>query len=151
MQDVIPAADGSGERDGYVARALLDDACEILAARAKGGVDEASKQLVCSFAFDVAALGRVRSWVERDARAADVVVIDEVSKLEAARGGHHDAVVAALAGRALPLLCVRADQLFHVMERFGLEEPVAALESAKPEALRDFADRIVEAVRRRSP
>lgn len=124
-----PLDDQDG-RSGYVARELRGEGRVALARKARASDEgDPRSQLVCSFAFDAESLARVRGWVERDARTCDVVVIDEVSKLEVSGGGHHDSVLAALAGPALVLLCVRADQLFAVMERFGLDEPLAALES----------------------
>ncbi len=140
--------DGQEEREGYVARELGGLGRAVLARRAKAQDDgDAAKQVICSYAFDAEALARARGWIARDARASDVVVIDEVSKLEVARGGHHDAIVDALAGPAIALLVVRADQLFAVMERFGLDEPLAALEAPEPAALGPFVDQLVEAAR----
>ncbi|MBI2393558.1 MAG: DUF2478 domain-containing protein [Deltaproteobacteria bacterium] len=136
LQEGLSRSDGRGaeegpddHREGYVAREVAGDARATVARKARAGDDaREDAQLVCSFSFDASALAEARAWVERDAQACQIVVVDEVSKLEVARGGHHDAVVAALAGPALPLLSVRADQLFAVMERFALDEPVASLE-----------------------
>ncbi len=144
--------EGTDLRDGYAAREVAGTGRATLARRATPGApDDLSAQVICSFAFDPDALATVRAWVERDARVADVVALDEVSKLEVARAGHHDAVVSALRGPALPLLSVRADQLFAVMERFGLDEPVASLDAADgDEAMAAFVGQLVSAVRARA-
>lgn len=131
QEGVEPAGGGAPAegRSGYVAREVDGAARLVIARLARASDDQDPEaQRVCSFAFDAHALAEARRWVARDAAECDVVVIDEVSKLELGRGGHHDAILAALAGRALTLLCVRADQLFGVMERFGLDAPAAALE-----------------------
>lgn len=135
------------QRDGYVARELAGDARATVGRKARAGDDaRADAQLVCSYAFDANALATARAWIERDAASCELVIVDEVSKLEVARGGHHDAVLAALAGPALPLLSVRADQLFAVMERFGLGEPVASFELGPDAHVAPFVEDLVRAI-----
>jgi nucleoside-triphosphatase THEP1 len=81
----------------------------------------------CSLVFDGDAFARAAAWVAEDAGHVDVVVIDEVSKLEASGRGHTRAIEIALASAPLTVLCVRADQLFAVLERLGLSDPIASL------------------------
>jgi nucleoside-triphosphatase THEP1 len=80
----------------------------------------------CSVVFDAAAFEAARGWVEADAAASDVVVIDGIGKLELAGEGHRAAVTRALAAAPLVVLAVRDDQLVYAVEALGLEEPVAA-------------------------
>jgi nucleoside-triphosphatase THEP1 len=143
---VQEAIERDGARVGYVARRVgaaargAGAADEVVLAR-KGAPDAGGADVAfCSFVFDSDAFARAREWVALAARDADVVVVDEISKLEVAGQGHHDAVRDALGGRALPLLVVRADQLFGVVERFELDEPVAVLESVDDDALASFVD-----------
>lgn len=86
------------------------------------------EEVFCSFSFDRRAFERARAWLLEDAAAADVVVVDEIGKLEAAGKGHSEALAAALASRAVVVAVVRAHQLPYVVERFGLGDAVAALE-----------------------
>ena len=105
------------------------------------------EETFCSFAFDLTAFARARSWIEGDVEGCDVIVIDEVSRLEAAGRGHADAIVDALASGRLVVLSVRADQAFDVLSRFALEEPAAALELARSPSLDVFVPALVAAVR----
>jgi hypothetical protein len=76
------------------------------------------------------------------------MVMDEISKLEAAAVGHADTLRKALETLRIPLvLSVRGDQLFYVVEKFRLEDYVAgSLEiPAAQEAIEGFADMIVGA------
>jgi nucleoside-triphosphatase THEP1 len=144
VQAPLVGQEGPEGHQGYLARALHDDATEAIARRARASDEgQPGAQLICSYAFDADALARTRRWIERDARACAVVVLDELAKLEVARGGHHDAVLAALAGPALPLLSVRADQLFAIMERFGLDAPIAALEGDDEAERASFVEAIL--------
>ncbi len=134
-----------GERAGHRLRRLATD--EIVAVGRRGTEARApSEESFCSFVFDGDAFAAARRWLELDAAGARVLVLHEASKLEIAHKGHHDAIRAALDGGRLVVLAVRADQLFGVMERFGLDEPVASLESADPEAVEAFAAEVAEAV-----
>jgi len=94
---------------------------------AKAPVEERS----CAGSFQDAGFAAARRWVEEDAPAVDVLVVDGGRKLEVAGRGHCLAVERALglSGKVV-LLCAKASQLFHLVERFGLEESdlVAALE-----------------------
>ena len=101
----------------------------------------------CSIVFERGAFERAAAWIRRAAREADVVVIDEVSKLEVARGGYHDAICDALRGPALVLLGVRAEQLFHVMERFELGEALASLDAEDAAGIDDFAEQLARQAR----
>jgi nucleoside-triphosphatase THEP1 len=145
--------DAAGKHAGYDALALADGRSVTLArpSTSRDTADPTGRELICSYAFDTAAFGEARAWVERDAARSDVVVVDEVSKLEVGRGGHHGAIEAALAGHAVVLLSVREEQLFAVMDRFGLEAPVAALEGSDGrwdvQAVEAFAAAIAASVR----
>lgn len=65
---------------------------------------------VCSLAFDQQAFALARTWIEQDLRTCPVIIIDEVSKLEAIGQGHHDAIVKALEGppNTVVVLSIRA-------------------------------------------
>ena len=133
-----------GERRGYVARRI--GASETVVVARKGAAEAGSNEAtVCSFVFDASAFERAREWIRQSSREADVVVIDEVSKLEVARGGHHDAIREALRGNAIVVLVVRGDQLFSVVERFALGEPAATLESADEGAFAQFVEDLARA------
>ncbi len=101
-------------------------------------------------AFDVA-----RRWLAEDAEGAEVLVVGDVSKLEAAGGGHDRAIARALGAEApaVLLLCVRADQLFDIVERYGLPEDVVAVlelpleETARAGAVSEAAEAIALACR----
>ncbi|MCL2779062.1 MAG: DUF2478 domain-containing protein [Polyangiaceae bacterium] len=101
----------------------------------------------CSLVFDDDAFAAAGAWVRQAMNACDVVIIDEVSKLEVSGGGHHNAIRDALAGRALAILVVRDHQLFAVVEKFELEDAVASLEVGDDDAIDAFVDTIVCAVR----
>lgn len=138
------AIEVDGERQGYRLRRLGNDDERVVARRSstpRGPHEEA----FCSFVFDNAAFDGARAWLEADAPAADVLLLDEVSKLEIAGKGHHDAVVAALGSGKLVVLSVQAAQLFGVLERFALGEPVASLETGEDEDA--FVEAVASAVR----
>ena len=85
----------------------------------------------CSMAFRNDGFATARRWIEEDAPAADLLVLDGISKLEVMGRGHSATLGAALRREGkLVLVCARASQLFYVVERFGLaeEDLVAALE-----------------------
>jgi nucleoside-triphosphatase THEP1 len=138
------AVEREGERTGYVARRVMTPGTAAIARR--GTPEAPGETAVCSFAFDEGAFAEVRGWLANDARPAGILVIDEVSKLEASGSGHHDAIVDSLASEALTILVVRADQLFFVMERFGLDEPVASLETTSPDHVERFVEVLASAV-----
>jgi hypothetical protein len=96
----------------------------------------------CALRFDENAFRLAGEWIEADRGGAEVLFVGDISKVEVSGGGHFQAVSAALAmpDRTLAVLCVRADQLFYVVEKFGLgDDVVACLElPAAPEACRRF-------------
>lgn len=104
---------------------------------------------VCSFSFNDEAFLEARNWMEQDIAVCDVVLIDEVSKLEAMGRGHHDAIVRALEARKdlVVVLSIRAGQLFYVVERYGLQDDaVAVLELPSSDAeLNQFVADVAEA------
>jgi nucleoside-triphosphatase THEP1 len=138
-------------RRGYEARRVGGDERVVLAGKgaAPPGASKEALTDFCSFVFDERAFERAAGWIRAASNEADVVVIDEVSKLEVARGGHHDAVRDALGGRALVLLVVRGDQLFSVVERFELGEPAATLESGDEGAFSAFVEDVARAAEAR--
>jgi nucleoside-triphosphatase THEP1 len=84
------------------------------------------EEAFCGYAFRTDGFALARRWIEQDADA-DVLVLDGISKLEAAGRGHAAALELAL---ALPspkrvVVAARSSQLFYVMERFALPEPFA--------------------------
>jgi nucleoside-triphosphatase THEP1 len=103
----------------------------------------------CSLAFDRAGSERARRWIEADAAASDVLVVDGLGKLELGGEGNRSAVAAALASGRPVVLAVRDDQLVYAMEALGLEEPVAAYaDGAGPAALAAFVAEVARVARR---
>jgi nucleoside-triphosphatase THEP1 len=141
---VQEAIDDEEGRAGYLLRRLGGDEARTVARR-DSAARRPAEEAFCSFVFDADAFAAARGWLA-EAAAARVLIIDEVSKLEIAGRGHHDAIAEALGGDRLVLLAVRADQLFGVMERFGLDEPVAALETADPDGFEAFVASVAGAV-----
>ncbi|MCC6555689.1 MAG: DUF2478 domain-containing protein [Polyangiaceae bacterium] len=139
-----------GDRVAYRLRRLGRDAALVLARRGAAARGP-SEETFCSFVFDNDAFTAARRWLEEDAPRARALVLDEISKLEAAGKGHHDAVAAALGGGGLTVLSVRADQLFYVMERFGLDEPVASLDAGDVAAEDAFIEALVRALTAGAP
>jgi nucleoside-triphosphatase THEP1 len=80
----------------------------------------------CSIVFDPAAFEAARRWIEADAPASEVLVLDGLGKLELAGEGHRAALARALSAAPLTVLAVRDDQLVYALEAFGLDEPAAA-------------------------
>ena len=139
-----------GERVGFRARRVGSSEEGILLARRgvppPGATPESAREF-CSYVFDNEAFAEAGSWVRQAARESDVVVVDEVSKLEVARGGHHDAICDALRDGALVILVVRADQLFAVVERFELDDAVASLDTADKSELESFVAAVAKSAR----
>lgn len=103
----------------------------------------------CSVVFDPAAFEVARRWVDADAPASDVLVLDAIGKLELAGQGHRGAVERALAAAPLVVLAIRDDQLVYALEALGLEEPVASYGAGEgPEALAAFLDDVARAAGR---
>ena len=101
----------------------------------------------CNLRFQPDAFGTARQWLEEDASGAEVVFIGDINKLEVSGQGHHGATTQALAlpRTTLAVVCVSADQLFYVVEKFGLEDECrASLElPASEEACQEFYDAVV--------
>lgn len=121
---------GSGER--------------LALARPGGGNQEVDgRTSYCSYSFSDDAFAAAHGWLREDLQqAAQVIIIDEVSKMEAAGQGHYEAIRTSMADDAsITLLSIRADQLFYVVEKLGLEDdPVGVLEiPAEAEELDAFA------------
>jgi nucleoside-triphosphatase THEP1 len=107
-----------------------------------------TEELFCSFSFDRAAFERAHEWLHTDAARADVIVVDEVSKLEVSGGGHAATLTCAL---ALPdkvtVIVARAHQLAAIVERFHLNDAVAALElTTDPPSVERFCADVAEAI-----
>jgi nucleoside-triphosphatase THEP1 len=103
------------------------------------------EELFCEYAFLQDGFALARQWLEQDA-GADVLILDGISKLEIAGRGHARSLAFALALPAPKLVVVaaRSSQLFYVMERFNLPEPVAYVELPAEEAERAAFARAVE-------
>ena len=151
--------------DGFVQRALEDDegtrtgydlvrlgTGETAPLARRGPPPADGRPAVCHYVFDPEAFGRARAWLRDAAGQAPVLVLDEIGRLEAAGGGHADAVHLALAlpDPTVVILSVRAELLFPAVYRFLGEqpaEPVAALEApATPAAEEEFVRGVVRAV-----
>jgi len=121
-------------------------------ARPTTGREVEGKTTFCSFAFEDGAFAAARQWLDDDFEGCPVIVIDEVSKMEVSGQGHAAGIQKALASpyEAVVVLCVRADQLFYVVEAFGLEDDAVAVLEV-PAAATDqaaFAAKLAEAARR---
>lgn len=109
----------------------------------------ATEEVFCSFSFDRVAFERAREWLTADAADADVLIVDEVSKLEVAGGGHAPLLSWALAlpPEKIVLVIARAHQLAGIVERFGLGDAVATLDLPGDEPAREqFCSAIASAV-----
>lgn len=83
----------------------------------------------CALRFDESAFKLARTWLEDDTKNARVFFIGDISKIEAGGGGHHQATELALSlpDDRVTVICVRADQLFYVVEKFELEDDAVAI------------------------
>lgn len=122
--EVVRLGGGTGER--------------VALARSGASARGPNEEAFCSMVFDADAFARCRAWLRVDAEQADVIVLDEIGKLEVAGRGHYAAVVDALARPCPVVLSVRGDQLFAALERFALEEPFASRDPS--EAIAAFVD-----------
>jgi nucleoside-triphosphatase THEP1 len=113
-------------------------------ARPTTGKDVDGQTTHCSFAFVDDAFDTARGWLAEERGKCPILVIDEVSKIEVSGQGHYEAVRQALSGddETVVVLCIRADQLFYVVEKFDLEDDaVAVLEvPGEPEDVQVFVD-----------
>lgn len=122
----VQEGEGEGGQERISLRRLGHrDRCTV--ARPGGAAASPAEDVHCERVFALAAFDEARAWAEADAPGADVVVVDAAGKLEAGGRGHHPAIAALLPGRALPILSVRDEHLFAIMEAFRLEEPAAVL------------------------
>ena len=113
------------DRRGYDIVRFRDRSVRLLLAR-PGGMEKPGVSAICSYSFSQQVLAEGRSWLEHDACRNRVLIIDEISKLEARGEGHADALrwALSLGDDKLLLLSVRADQLFYVVEAFDLGDRV---------------------------
>jgi nucleoside-triphosphatase len=112
-----------------------------------GGVEKPGTSAVCSFSFSQDAFAAGIEWLKQDAQSSQVLVIDELGKLEARGEGHAQALrwALGLGDDEVLLLSVRGDMLFYVVENFGLEGRVAGYMEipAAPEDLAAQAEQLV--------
>jgi nucleoside-triphosphatase THEP1 len=136
------------ERTGYVAHRVGGQETHVLAWRGPAPPDSRpeARSPFCNFVFDEDGFALAREWIREAVRRCDVVVIDEVSKMEVERRGHHDAVREALNGPAIVLLSIRGDYLFALMEHYELDEPVACLDLLESHDAEAFAADLLRAV-----
>ena len=106
----------------------------------------------CALRFKESAFEQARRWLERDVGEAQVVFVGDISKVEVSGGGHYEATLKALSlpDDKVAVICVRADQLFFVVEKFGLEDNACAVLElpASPEACERFYRDVVAEVTR---
>lgn len=118
-----------GDQKGHDLQRLATGEKIVLA---QGGVaaKAVSQEAFCTYAFRNDAFEQAFAWMREDAKGADVLVLDDVSKLETQGKGHAAALEWALKQEGkVVLISARASQLFYVVENFGLEDdPVAAAE-----------------------
>lgn len=144
-QEVIDG-EGTGPA-GYRLRRLATGERLDVAVRGGPGCDCGDR--ICDYTFDPDAMARARGWIVDDARDHPVLVIESVNRLEVAGRGHAAAVDAALASGRIVILMARAERVAAMVERFGLDEPIAALEvGAGVPHVDGFASRIASAVKR---
>jgi nucleoside-triphosphatase THEP1 len=104
---------------------------------ARPGAQAPTDPAACSLAFDPAGFAEARAWVEEDAGAAEVLVLDALGKLELAGEGHRAALVRALGCGRPVVLAVRDDQLVYAVEALGLDEPLATFADGDGPAARE--------------
>ncbi|MBN1772262.1 MAG: methyltransferase domain-containing protein [Deltaproteobacteria bacterium] len=149
VQHPLDAPDGT--RAGYDLVRLSRD--EVVPLARSGVVPRGNRPTICHYVFEPDSFARGCDWVREDGAQAQVLLLDEVGRLEAEGRGHAAAVHLAL-GLPEPkvvILSVRAEMLFAVVHRFLGEdpvEPVAAVEApAAPGAEDEFVEQVVRAVR----
>ncbi|MBI5493821.1 MAG: DUF2478 domain-containing protein [Deltaproteobacteria bacterium] len=134
--------DDDGVRTGLQLERVTTGESTTLARRAAAGAAE-HEQTYCEMLFDRRAFQAGARWVDQDAAGADVLLLDELAKVEAGGGGHTPAARRALRcpPAVIVVLAVRGDQLAAVMDRLDLsDEPVATLElPADDDAVDAFA------------
>lgn len=137
------------ERHGYDLVRLRDREQRLALAR-PGGTEREGESAVCSFSFSHEAFCAGLEWLKADADSSQVLVMDEISKLEARGEGHAAALrwALGLGDDKVLLLSVRGDLLFYVVEAFGLEERLAGyLEiPAQPADIESGAEEIAGAI-----
>ncbi|HPA80629.1 MAG TPA: nucleoside-triphosphatase [Thermoanaerobaculales bacterium] len=114
------------DRRGYDLVRFRDHTQTLPLAR-PGGVDKPGTSTVCSFSFSQEAFAAGIEWLKQDAPSSQVLVIDELGKLEARGEGHAQALrwALGLGDDKVLLQSVRGDMLFYVVENYGLEGRVA--------------------------
>ncbi len=114
------------DRRGYELVRFTDPNHPIILASPAKASETPNQPAVCSFVFSSDAIATGLAWLHEDANLAQVLVIDEVSKLEVSRQGHALSVEFALGlpPEKIVVLSVRGDQLFYVVERFELDDRV---------------------------
>ena len=104
----------------------------------------------CALRFKESAFDAAKVWLEEDSRSADVIILGDVSKVEIAGQGHFESIQRSLSmsDEKLVVLCVRADQLFYIVEKFGLEDDTSNFLElpAEEEELDDFYREVVKDV-----
>jgi len=128
----------------YELRSLGQEAPPVPIVR-RGSTPGPDEEPFCSCVFRPDAFATGRTWLASDLPGCDVAVLDEISRLEAAGGGHAGAVTEALGQAPVTVLSVRADRLAALVERFGLGDPLAVLEQGEPTA--PFVEAVVAHVR----
>ncbi len=110
---------------------------------------DAGADAVCSYSFRPEGFAEARRWLEADAAAARLLLVSEVSKLEAGGQGHHAALAWALAlsDKYTVVFVARADQLSYLVEKLAPPgEPVGYLElPASADATGAFVAELVAA------
>jgi nucleoside-triphosphatase THEP1 len=109
----------------------------------RGGTPGPGEEPFCNCVFKPDAFVEARAWLARDLPGCDVVVIDELSRMEATGGGHTKAALVAVARAPLTVLSIRGDRLSAVMDRLSLGDPVAVLEQG--DALEPFVAAVADA------
>jgi nucleoside-triphosphatase THEP1 len=135
-REVVEALAARGVRVGgftQTTRTLETGAHFVDLVRVRGGATvplahpaARTSEASCSLEFERSGFEAARRWIEEDAPASDVLVLDGLGKLELAGEGHRATLDRALALAPVVVLAVRDDQLVYALEALGLGEPIAS-------------------------
>jgi nucleoside-triphosphatase THEP1 len=104
----------------------------------------------CSVVFDPEVFALGQRWLEEDLWRSRVLILGDISKVEVGGEGHSASIRRALVQpeEVIVVLLVRADQLFYIVEKFGLDETslVSSLELPASESeCEEFVEKLLEA------
>lgn len=133
------------ERIGFRVLRVAHRDSAVLARRGASARSQ-TEEAFCSITFDNAAFSDAFKWLQDDQAGARILLLDEISKFEVAGKGHYSSVLWALASKSLVILSIRADQLFYVVDKLQLTDPIATLDLAESGELDDFVSSVTAAL-----